>query len=222
MSILDNTDRWPPDSQKCVFLGRALKEISADDAWEGLRSGALEIRVYCVGRTDFAPIPLSPLKFFGADRSQVFDTCQIELIDSDTRRPVAIRRRIPVPHWIYVTRESVEKLLRPVSNVRNETDAIEHLAERRRRRRRAALQCFAISARSFVKSKAAEITARRLAHGRNTSVFPPKLCFLVSPPGLTEWRCNHERKNPRPAIRKGRQPLSKTRTTGAGSRGSAP
>jgi hypothetical protein len=47
---------------------------------------------------------------FNADRAQLFATCQIEVCDTDRRRPARVRRRIPVPHWLYVTRASFDKL----------------------------------------------------------------------------------------------------------------
>jgi len=130
MSFLDSPDNWPKlDTHECIFLGRALKEISQDHAWEALQTGALVARVYCIGRTDFGPVPLSPLEFLKANRDRLFDTCQIDVVENDTRRPARIRRRIRVPHWIYVTRASVEKLSRSKSTAANETRAIDHLAK---------------------------------------------------------------------------------------------
>jgi hypothetical protein len=61
MTILDNPDEWPPDSTGSVFLARALAELPHDVIWKGLKSGELESRVYCVGRTDWGPVPISSI-----------------------------------------------------------------------------------------------------------------------------------------------------------------
>jgi hypothetical protein len=111
MSILDNPDGWPPDSRECVFLARALANLPHDAAWTALKSGKLTPRVYRVGRSDWGPVPISLMAFVGAERAQVFATCQIEVRDKDTRRPDRQRPLIPVPHWLYVTQESLDRLL---------------------------------------------------------------------------------------------------------------
>ena len=104
---------WPADSRECVFLGRAASQLSDNDLlWNGLRLGTLSARVYCVGRTDFAPVDLSPLAFLNTDREQVLTTWQIEVRETDQRRPAAIRRVIPVPHWLYVKRTSLNKFMK--------------------------------------------------------------------------------------------------------------
>jgi hypothetical protein len=81
----------------------------ADELWTALCSGDLQALVYCEGRRDFDPIPLSAAEFFYADKDTVLASCQIEIREEDTRRPVRWRRRIPVPHWLYVTRVSLAK-----------------------------------------------------------------------------------------------------------------
>ena len=54
-------------------------------------------------------MPISPLAFLNATPEAVFSTFQIERLDRHPGTPTRHRRRIPVPHWIYVTRESLDK-----------------------------------------------------------------------------------------------------------------
>jgi hypothetical protein len=126
--------RWPADSTGSIFLARVISRLPDDDLWTGLCSGELVARVYCVGRTDFGPIPLSPLAFLTADREQVMSDCQIDVRETDYRRPAAIRRAIPVPHWLYVTRSSLESFMKakPAASVAAEGRAVRHLAEQLR------------------------------------------------------------------------------------------
>jgi hypothetical protein len=122
--------QWPTDSRECVFLGRAAFQLSDNDLlWNGLRLGTLSARVYCVGRTDFAPVDLSPLALLNADREQVLGTWQIEVRETDRRRPARIRRAIPVPHWLYVTRDSFDKFMkaRPAATTAAEGRLVERL-----------------------------------------------------------------------------------------------
>jgi len=105
-ALRDHPEQWPPDTGECIFLGRVLDRLSDDDAWTALRSRELEPLIYCVGRTDFEPIPLSPLVLLDMDKDAVFANCQIEMVDRDTRRDPRVRRRIPVAHWLFVTRAS--------------------------------------------------------------------------------------------------------------------
>jgi hypothetical protein len=130
MATSDTADRWPPDFPACIFLGRLAVRLSNEEIWRGLLSGELEAHVYCDGRTDFEPIPLSTMAFLRADRDQVLAQYKIEIRETDQRRPVAMRRAIPVPHWLFVTRGSVDKFLRsqPDTTVAAEARAIKHLA----------------------------------------------------------------------------------------------
>lgn len=130
-AFLECPNQWPPDSQACVFLARALPLLPTEALWAALVDGNLEARVYCVGRTDFAPIPLSRMALIGVDRDQVLARCQIEVREDDTRRPAAIRRRIPVPHWLYVTKVSLDNLVKaqPNATVAAEGRAVAHLAD---------------------------------------------------------------------------------------------
>ena len=115
-----------------MFLARALSRLDREDVWKGLLSGKLEARVYCKGRTDFHPIPLSPAEFSNQAelKDRILDEHTIDVVESDLRRPARIRRRIPVSHWIYVTRASldrVEEALGPKATAGAETRAIAHL-----------------------------------------------------------------------------------------------
>jgi hypothetical protein len=104
---------WPADSKKCVFLARALASVDNARMWDGLVSGRLQAGVIVVGATDFrTPMPVSPFVFLTTTANQIFDTHQIELRDVHPATPVMHRRRIKVPHWVYVTRESLDKFER--------------------------------------------------------------------------------------------------------------
>jgi hypothetical protein len=107
---------WPPDSPECVFLGRVLEIVPAAELWPKIISGEIAARVYCVGRADFAPIPVSPLEFLNADQADILHRFQIDVREDDRRRPSRVRRRIPVPHWIYLVRSTVPKPTKPGGN----------------------------------------------------------------------------------------------------------
>jgi hypothetical protein len=83
--------------------------VSASELWPKLITGKVTARVYRVGRTDFAPIPISPLEFLNADRGETLQRFQIDVCDLDQRRPSRLRPRIPVPHWIYLVRSTLPK-----------------------------------------------------------------------------------------------------------------
>jgi hypothetical protein len=131
ISESNGAEGWPADSSASIFLARATAGLSDDVLWAALCSGELVARVYCVGRTDFGPVPLSPLEFLKVDRAAVLKRYQIDVRESDLRRPAATRRVIPVPHWLYVTRASVAKLMKrkPAATVAAETRAVAHLAD---------------------------------------------------------------------------------------------
>jgi hypothetical protein len=69
------------------------------------------------------------LEFLKADRNQIFEAGRIDVRETDERRPVSIRRVIPVPHWVYVTRTSFEKFAKaiPSATAAAEKRAILHL-----------------------------------------------------------------------------------------------
>jgi hypothetical protein len=117
--------RWPPDFPESVFLGRAAKRLTPDDLWKGLRSGEVKAEVYCVGRTDFAPIAVGAMVFVGADPATVLGQFQIEFRETDHRRSPRVRRGIPVPHWLFVTKTS---LVRFAKNSAPSTGGGEHRA----------------------------------------------------------------------------------------------
>lgn len=102
--------QWPPDFAESIFLGRAARRLGDDAAWTALRSGELGAQVYCVGRTDYDPVGIAPLVFLSADRVDALSGFQIEIRETDQRRSVRIRRGIPVPHWLFVTKASLERL----------------------------------------------------------------------------------------------------------------
>jgi hypothetical protein len=118
MSIIDHPEQWPADCQQTskfstvdyVFLARALSHLDRDDFWKGLCSGELKAWGSSIERADFAPIQLSPMRFSNqaAAKDQILDNCTIDAMDHRSAR--IVRRRIPVPHWIFVTRASLEKL----------------------------------------------------------------------------------------------------------------
>jgi hypothetical protein len=117
MSIVDHPEQWPADFQQTskfstvdyVFLARALSRLDRDDIWKGLCSGELKAWGSSIERADFAPIQLSPMRFSNqaAAKGQILDDCTIDAMDHRSAR--IVRRRIAVPHWIYVTRASLDK-----------------------------------------------------------------------------------------------------------------
>jgi hypothetical protein len=134
MGIIDHPDQWPPDFHQTsklstvdyVFLARALSRFDRDDIWKGLCSGELKAWGSSKERADFAPKQLSPMRFSNqtAAKGQILDDCAIDAMDHRSAR------RIPVPHWIYVTRTSLdrfEKELGPKATIGAETRAIAHL-----------------------------------------------------------------------------------------------
>jgi hypothetical protein len=92
-------------------------------------------QVYCIGRADFDPIGLPAAEFMSADRADVLSKFQIEVREVDRRRSVRIRRAIPVPHWLYVTKESRAKFMKDKgpSTAGAEGRAVDELADILRR-----------------------------------------------------------------------------------------
>jgi hypothetical protein len=82
---------------------------------EGLRSGEVKAEVYCVGRTDFAPIAVGATVFVGADPATVLGQFQIEVRETDHRRSPRVRRGTPVPHWLFVTKTSLVRFAAPAT-----------------------------------------------------------------------------------------------------------
>ena len=108
-----------------MFLGRALQIMPAEKLWPKLVSGEIVARVYCVGRTDFGPVPISPLEFARVDSAETLQRFQINVREDDRRRPARVRRRIPVPHWIYVALESLPPAETPNKKRRFTTQSAE-------------------------------------------------------------------------------------------------
>jgi hypothetical protein len=116
MSIVDRPEAWPPDFQQTsksgtvdyVFLARALSRFDRDDIWKGLCSGELKAWGSSIERADFALIQLSPMTFSNqaAAKNQILGDCTIDAMDHRSAR--IVQRRIPVPHWIFVTRASLK------------------------------------------------------------------------------------------------------------------
>jgi hypothetical protein len=130
VSIVDHPEAWPADFQDHVFVARAISRLGRDEVWKCLCSGELEAVGSSQERADFAPVPLSPMRFSNQAelKEQVLDNCAIAAMD---QRPIGdriVRRRIPVPHWIYVTRASFEAL-QAQSSAGAEHRAAQHLAD---------------------------------------------------------------------------------------------
>jgi hypothetical protein len=129
MSIIGEKGVWPPDSTKCVFVGHALDRIGNAETCRALRSGTLHAGVIVVGAKDWrTPTPVSPLAFLNIDPTQFAANGQIDWLDKHPGTPVRHRRRIPVPHWVYVTRVSLDAVARgPAASrrgVRYSSDAV--------------------------------------------------------------------------------------------------
>jgi hypothetical protein len=85
----------------------------------------IEAEVYCVGRTDFDPIAVGAMLFLERERVTVLGQFQIEVRETDQRRSPRVRRGIPVPHWLFVTKTSLARL---VKNSAHSTGGEEHRA----------------------------------------------------------------------------------------------
>ena len=114
----DSPEAWPPDFPEPVFLARALSRLDRDEIWKALCSGELEAVGSSKERADFTPVSLSPMMFsLQPDlKDQILASCAIDKMD---RQPISrriVRRRVPVPHWIYLVRTSLDRFetaLRP-------------------------------------------------------------------------------------------------------------
>ncbi|WBL82308.1 hypothetical protein I3J27_18420 [Bradyrhizobium xenonodulans] len=81
--------------------------VSTQDIWQQILDGHVAPHVYSTkAKGDLAPVPISAAQFSWADQTGRDDPAlrafQIMWIDRDTGRPVSVRHRIPVPHWVYV------------------------------------------------------------------------------------------------------------------------
>jgi hypothetical protein len=139
MNIIDRPEQWPADFQQTsklgtvdyVFLARAFSRLDRDDIWKGLCSGELKAWGSSIERADFAPIQLSPMRFSNQVelKDQILDSCAIDAMDQRSIRHRIVRRRIPVPHWIFVTRASLEAFTQAQSSAVTEHRAAQHLAD---------------------------------------------------------------------------------------------
>jgi hypothetical protein len=111
----------PSDTAECVFAGNALERIAKvrNISLEAAR----EIAVDAIGRGQLDPrlrlIGAQEDKFATLKRAltpEVWSDCliayQVGAIDRRPWIPVSQRRRIPQPHWLFFTRQSLEPLLR--------------------------------------------------------------------------------------------------------------
>src|SRR5665213_1052385 len=102
------SDKPPP------FAG--YTPVSVDELWAKILSGEIEAHIYSSEAPgDFEPVPISAAAFFVAEQAgrdqdgepdPQLKPRQIMVHDRDRRRPPAIRRRIPVPHWVYVAQKA--------------------------------------------------------------------------------------------------------------------
>ena len=104
--------------------------VSGDELWVKILSGQIKAHIYSSeAQGDLEPVPISAAAFFVAEQAgrngdgepdPRLKPYQIMLPDRDRRRPSGIRRRIPVPHWVYVVREDLPapKLQKPAGRGR--------------------------------------------------------------------------------------------------------
>jgi hypothetical protein len=100
------SDKPPP------FAG--YTPVSGDELWAKILSDDIEAHIYSSeARGDFEPVPISAAEFVladqaGCDQEYGFSTrlkpFQILWRDADRRRSDRTRRRVRVPHWVYVRR----------------------------------------------------------------------------------------------------------------------
>jgi hypothetical protein len=114
---------WPADTSKCIFLGRAVAQLEQVAAGRDIASlvidaidrGEFALRARLVGVTDnhFGHVDKA------ARTPEGWAVCLRDfVIEEVDRRPwvsVRHRRRMPQPHWLFVTRDSFGLLLERVS-----------------------------------------------------------------------------------------------------------
>ncbi|WP_213775440.1 hypothetical protein [Bradyrhizobium sp. dw_78] len=103
------SDKSPPFPNYVIVAGPEL--------WAKILAGEITPYIYSgEARGDLDPVPISAAAFCIADgathdrdgaRDPQLKPYQIMVIDRDRRRPSRIRRRIPVPHWVYVDRKDL-------------------------------------------------------------------------------------------------------------------
>jgi hypothetical protein len=105
------SDKPPP------FAG--YTPVSGHELWAKILAGDIEAHIYSSeARGDFEPVPISAAAFSVADEAghdqdgepdPQLKPFQIMAHDRDQRRSSGIRRRIPVPHWVYVASAALKK-----------------------------------------------------------------------------------------------------------------
>jgi hypothetical protein len=86
--------------------------VASDDVWKKVLAGEINAHIYSSeAQGDLEPVPISPAEIFSADEASrdedgepdpMLRPYQIMWRDRDRRRLSAIRRAIPVPHWVYI------------------------------------------------------------------------------------------------------------------------
>ena len=112
------SDKPPPFAGYTPVLG--------DELWAKILSGEIGAHIYSSeARGDFEPVPISAAAFFVAEetgRNQdgepdpELKPYQVMVRDDDRRRPSGTRRRIPVPHWVYVAQKASRAASAPPSS----------------------------------------------------------------------------------------------------------
>lgn len=111
---------WPEDTHDCVFLGRAFKQIedargceSAQETIRAIEQGTLALRCRIAFEQEGRMTGVSP----SAHAPEGWRDCLLNfyILERDMRPWVSVLRRrvMPQPHWLFVTRESLKKFLRP-------------------------------------------------------------------------------------------------------------
>jgi hypothetical protein len=137
----------PQDTQACIFLGRAIQQIGEAifHTWTGseeqingvhvavvraIKAGELMIYARIVAAVEDRPVPVDPDIRTSEGWTEALKTFQIDVVDRRAWISVANRRRIPQPHWLFVTSESLERFLKPfIATAAADNRAIKHLAD---------------------------------------------------------------------------------------------
>jgi hypothetical protein len=152
----------PIDSHDAVFLRRAIDQIGrakyprdwsgreteseADESStlrlkelhiavaQAIVAGKLKMRARLVEAREGILGVLGPRTLTVERWLEVMKSSQIELLDMRPWVSARARRRIPLPHWLFVTRESLDKFIRQFQHltVREERRAVAALAEKLR------------------------------------------------------------------------------------------
>src|SRR5258708_6960528 len=138
--ILQNMpSAWPLDTHDCAFLGRAVDQIGAEmfpHEWTGaersalnaeslqrldhvhalvanaIEAGELKLRARLTVATENRMGVVNPTARTPAGWIEALRTYQIEEIDCRPWISVRQRRRIPQAHWLFVTKESLDRFFK--------------------------------------------------------------------------------------------------------------